>query len=207
SIFQFRFSIFPILATLLPQRCQLILVERVPHFIRTPAQRHVVFLRPRKIQQRRPEILLLQQPHIHLQPILQRETHLVLAVRQRLIDPRVRQDMLRHRVHHLLPASALGFALSFRLSIFHFRFSIFFIPATFFPQRQQQIQIPHRLLAPPQRSRRCHRFHRLPRLLDVLDNRCCRLFRCADQESSRRLLEHLHRLQNILFALLSKPRQ
>src|SRR5208283_1035128 len=105
------------------------------------------------------------------------------------------------------PASALGFALSFRLSIFHFRFSIFFIPATFFPQRQQQIQIPHRLLAPPQRSRRCHRFHRLPRLLDVLDNRCCRLFRCADQESSRRLLEHLHRLQNILFALLSKPRQ
>src|SRR5208337_2858217 len=140
------------------------------------------FLRPREIQQPRSKILLLQQPHIHLQPILQRETHLVLAVRQRLINPRIRQNMLRHRIHFLL----LGVPLR---------------------QRQQQIQIPHRLLPPPQRPRRRHRLHRFPRLLDVRDNRRRRIFRRIQAESPRRLLEHLHRLQNVLLALLPKPRQ
>ncbi len=74
-------------------------------------------------------------------------------------------------------------------------------------QRHQQIQIPHRLLPAPQRPRRRHALHAFPRLLDIRCNLSRRFFSPADQKSSRRLLEHLHRLQNILLALLSKSRQ
>ena len=63
------------------QGCQSIFVEGEPHVVSPPAQRHVVFFRAGKIEQGRAEILFLQQPHVHLQAVLQREADFVLSVR------------------------------------------------------------------------------------------------------------------------------
>jgi len=62
-----------------------------------------VLFRSGEIQKCGPEILFFEQPHIHLQPVRQRETHLVLAVRQHLIDPRVLQNVFGHLIDYLLP--------------------------------------------------------------------------------------------------------
>ena len=80
------------------QRGERIFVERPAHVQRAAAQRDVVRLRSREIEQRRAEGFLFEQPHIHLQAVAQQKADFIFAVRERLLDARIFQDMLGHRV-------------------------------------------------------------------------------------------------------------
>ena len=89
------------------ERCELILVQRVAHFVRAAAKPHVVLSGAREIQKGRTEIFLFQQAHIDLQSILERETDFVLAVGKRLVDIWKFQDVFGERVHVFLRGVAV----------------------------------------------------------------------------------------------------
>ncbi len=138
-----------------------------------------MFLRPGEVEQRRAETLLFKQTHVDLQPILQREADLVLAVRQRLVDTRKLKNVLGQGIHVFLRRVARA-------------------------KRQQQIQIANGLLAAPKRTCRSYVLDRLASFLDMRNDLRSRRFRCINVKPPRRFLEHFDRLQNILFALFAK---
>ena len=118
------------------ERRQRVFVQRVAHLVGAAAQRDVVFLRSGEIEQRGAKAFLFENPHVDLQSVLQNEADLVLAVRQRLVDSREFENVLRDRFD--------GFrrVLSGR-------------------ERDQQVEVADRFLAAPQRSRRRDRLDRL----------------------------------------------
>ena len=141
-----------------------------------------MLLRAGEIHQRRAIIFFLEQAHIHLQSIRQREADFVLSMRQLLIDVRKFQDVFRQRVDMLLRSESL-------------------------PQRHQQVQVTNGLFSSPQRTRRRYRIHRFSCFLDMPCNRQRRHFRRVNQEPPRRLLVNLHGFQNILFTFFAEPWQ
>src|SRR5260370_9432078 len=111
------------------QGSQRVFIEREPHVVRAPAQRHVLLFLARELQQGGAEVFFFEQPHVNLQPVLKREADLVLSMRQRLIDPAKREDVLGERVHVFLRGGPFG-------------------------ERNKKIQIANGLLAPQPRSPR-----------------------------------------------------
>src|SRR6266481_6581873 len=164
------------------QGSQRVYIEREPHVVRAPAQRHVVLFRAREIQQGGAKVFFFEQPDVNLQPVLKREAHLVLSMRQRLIDPAKRKDMLGKRVHVFLRGVPIG-------------------------KRNEQIQIANCFLASTQRTRRSNRLDRLSGLFNMRDQRGRGVFGGTKEESSRGFLEHFHGLENVLFAFFAEAGQ
>src|SRR6266581_6737443 len=109
--FQFRINLFfaaPGDALFSLERRERVFVERQPHVVGAAAQRHVVLFRAGKIKQGSAKVFFFEQAYVDLQPVLQREADLVFSMRQRLIDPGKRKDVLGKHVHVLLRRMAIG---------------------------------------------------------------------------------------------------
>ena len=84
------------------ERGERVLVERPAHVVGAAAQRDVVLLRAGEVQQRRAEVFLAQQPQIHLQLAVEQDADFVFAVRERLVDRGIAQNVFGDRVDVLL---------------------------------------------------------------------------------------------------------
>src|SRR6266436_9395091 len=168
-------------ATLTLQRRQSVFVQRVAHIVRAAAQSDVMLARSGEIEQSSAKRFLVQEPHVDLNSVVQREAHLVFPVRQHLIDSWILQDVFRDSVDVLLRGEAIG-------------------------KGQQQVQIAHRLFSAAQRSRRRDRCHAFPVFLNVIDDPIRGCLGDVLPKAAGGALERLNRLQNVLFALFAEAR-
>ncbi len=90
------------------QRRQGIFVQRIAHIVGPATQSDVVLLGSGEIEERRAEAFLVEQTHVHLEAAVEGKAHLVLAMRQNLIDAGIFQDVFGDGVDVFLRGVAVG---------------------------------------------------------------------------------------------------